>query len=241
LSANEKQYIAKFQLGKAYDTFDTTGTIRAESSMQPDFATVETALQTMVGETELTVPAFSAKKINGRRAYDLARKGELEDAGTVMMSIKRIELTKYSYPDGEFVVDCGKGTYVRSIINELGTKTGAYAAMSGLIRSKNGTFHMDTAKKLSEIADMVEAGELDQLLMPIQTVLYLSKLVVNGFAAGKLANGVAPQATAYLPTPPALDNGAQCLLMSENGVLLALGEFIGGAVPVRLSKVFVTP
>jgi tRNA pseudouridine55 synthase len=237
LTAGEKQYIASFRLGQSFDTFDITGTLDEESIIVLTRDEIERFFQGLVGETYLTVPAFSAKKIDGKRAYDLARKGELKDAGSALMTIKRIELLNYDYPDGTFVVDCGKGTYVRSIIHELGQHTAAMAAMSGLIRSKNGSFHMDNALKLDQIAELVQAGKIEQVLTPVQDVLDLPKLVLRKEAISKLLNGMPPESDAFLPAPT-LPMAAQCLILDESSTLLALGEFIGGHKPVKLSKVF---
>ncbi len=238
ITAEDKQYIANFKLGAAYDTFDTTGTVLRTSDARPDEAAVREVLAGFVGEPELTVPAFSAKKIDGVRAYDLARKGELEDAGTAPMKIYKIELVSYDYPDGVFVVDCGKGTYVRSIINETGNRLGAYAAMSGLIRSRSGRFHMKDAHKLDDIKCIAGEGRGAEIVRPVQDVLDLPIAVVKPETVDAVMHGVSPKTAGYRSLP---DTGADglCLLLSPDGRLVALGEIQKGAiVPVKLSKVF---
>ncbi len=238
LTAEDKQYIANFRLGAAYDTFDTTGSVLRTSDVRPDKASIQEVLAGFIGEPELIVPAFSAKKIDGVRAYDLARKGELEDAGTAPMKIYKIELMSYNYPDGVFVVDCGKGTYVRSIINEMGNRLGSHAAMSGLIRSRSGRFHMKDAHKLDDIKCIAGEGRGAELVLHVQDVLDLPKAVLKPGAVNAVMHGISPKAADYLSLP---DTGAggKCLLLSPDGRLTALGVLQkGSAVPVKLSKVF---
>ena len=240
LTAGDKQYIAHFKLGQSFDTFDTTGTVRETSDKIPSKDDIIKALQEMTGETELVVPAFSAKKIDGKRAYELARKGDLEDAGTALMRIDRIELLSYDYPEGVFVIDCGKGTYVRSVIHKLGLVTGAFAAMSGLIRSKNGPFLLADAVKLDDIRVAVDEGRAAGILRPVQDVLDIPKFTVSDGAAKRLMNGISPKVNEFTSLPSAVP-GSLCLLMNQKGELLALGEFKGGSTPVKLSKVFNAP
>ena len=100
MMAVEKEYVAQFRLGQATDSYDCTGEVTAENTdIKPSKEDVEKILSGFVGDVELTVPAFSAVKINGVRAYDLARQGEIEDAGQRVMTIKEINLMNYEYPD----------------------------------------------------------------------------------------------------------------------------------------------
>jgi len=237
LTAKNKQYIARFRLGVAFDTFDTTGAVLCTSDVRPDEAEIHSVLENLTGEPELTVPAFSAKKINGNRAYDLARKGKITNAGTASMKICKIELIAYDYPEGVFVIDCGKGTYVRSVIHELGKKLGSYAAMSGLIRSCNGAFHMKSANKLSDIKRLADEGREMELIIPIQDNLNLPKAVVKQAAVKAVINGISPAAADYVSLPDT-DSCEQCLLFTKEGHLLALGNTRNNpSVPIKLLKV----
>jgi len=238
LMAEDKQYIARFRLGAAFDTFDTTGTVLRTSSIRPDEFKIRYFLKNLTGEQKLTVPAFSAKKINGSRAYDLARKGKLTDAGIAPMKIYKIELISYDYPEGVFAIDCGKGTYVRSVIHELGEKLGSYAAMSGLIRSRNGVFHMKDANKLSEIKQIVEEGRERELVISVQNLLNLPKAVIKHSAEAAIMHGISPNATDYALLPDT-DNCGLCMLLTQDGNLIALGNIQKDLfIPVKLSKVF---
>ncbi|GAB7141039.1 tRNA pseudouridine(55) synthase TruB [Deferribacterales bacterium RsTz2092] len=242
LGADSKQYRAEFRLGADFDTYDTTGRVLATSDKQPERSEVEHILKSFVGEREFIVPSYSAKKINGERAYKLAREGTIKDAGKAIMRIDRLELTSYDEPNGEFVIECGKGTYVRSVIRELGILSGAYAAMSGLIRTRNGDFKVENSLKLAQIAELVAAGRVNEAVKPVQDVVLLPKYVVNSGAAVRIKNGVSPKLEEYLSMSDE-NVGGYCLLMNEAEQLLALGRLCGdgvhsGQVPVKLEKVF---
>jgi tRNA pseudouridine55 synthase len=239
LTAKNKQYITQFKLGAYYDTYDTTGTILRTSDVKPTESEVRKALATLVGDVELTVPAFSAKKIGGRRAYDLAREGKLEDAGKAVMHVDNIELMSYAYPDGVFVVDCGKGTYVRSIIETMGNALGSYAAMSGLLRSKNGVFNVKDARKLDEIDIIVKSGDISSVLLAVENVVDMPRAILYDTAVQKLSNGVSPRCNEYKLLPDPMPN-THCLIMSTSGQLLALGDFDEKGGAIKLLKVFVS-
>ena len=232
LSEGEKEYTASFILGKSYDSFDTTGRLLGESSLSPTYEDVEATLRAFIGVHELIVPAFSAKKIDGKRAYELARKGEISDAGRHSMQIYNIQLLDYTYPCGIFSVHCAKGTYVRSIIHHMGELLGSGAAMSGLVRTRSGSFKLADSIKLAEI----RPDEAEKLLTPVEKVLPLARAVVSKEAEKHLMNGMAPKSYEYI-TLPELKEGDPCLIMSADGRLIALAN-AHTALPLKLSKVF---
>ena len=237
LISTDKQYVARFRLGAIYDTYDITGSIVKVSDFQPRECAVRAALSSFEGEPMLTVPAFSAKKINGLRAYDLARKGEITDVGTAPMAIHKIELISYNYPEGVFAVDCGKGVYVRSIIHELGLKLGSYAAMSGLARSRCGPFYIKDALKLSDIKQIASEKRINEILTPIDSVVDLPRAVVKSTAVKSVSRGMSPKAADYQSLPEA-DACGRCLMLSAEGKLIAFGVIQKDApVPIKLSKV----
>jgi tRNA pseudouridine55 synthase len=236
LSAGTKGYIASFVFGGGYDSFDVTGSLISSSDEQPSKESVENALSSLVGSHELTVPAFSAKKIDGERAYKLARKGEIADAGTALMTMYSIELNSYAYPEGIFSVSCAKGTYVRSLIHHMGQIVGVPAAMSGLIRSASGGFAAKDTHKLAEIESFVKEGRLGDILIPVEDALDFPRAVVSPEAATRLMNGVSPRASGYISLPR-LAKGEECFIMSKEGELLAYGE-ADNTLPIKISKVF---
>lgn len=236
LAAEDKQYIAKFVVGKRFDSYDITGTLLSESHIKPSQEEIQAELEKLTGDVELVVPAYSAKKIDGERAYKLAREGKLENAGKSFMKIHSIELLSYSYPEGVMVINCGKGTYVRSIIEHMGLALGCGAAMSGLVRSVNGQFNLKDAYKLDEIEKFVKDGAIGRVLKCVEDVVPLKKAVIRANATENIMNGVSPYRNMYVLFPE-LNEGDLCLITDTNGKLLALGERTG-KMPLKLSKVF---
>ncbi|MCD8490553.1 MAG: tRNA pseudouridine(55) synthase TruB [Geovibrio sp.] len=166
----DKEYIAEFTLGMRTDSFDTEGTVLGEnSSIQPDITEVEAVFKSYTGEQELIVPAYSSKKINGEEHTSLPERGEIEDAGKRIMRIYSVELVEYAYPKGVIKVQCGKGTYIRSIIHQAGLKIGSFAVMSGLIRSANGMFRVAYSVTLGALEEMPQRA----LSLPLFTLFPL--------------------------------------------------------------------
>jgi tRNA pseudouridine55 synthase len=233
LAAGVKEYTADFLLGKSYNTFDITGTPMAQSGVKPTYSRIEEILNSFVGERPFIVPAFSAKKIDGKRAYALAREGKLEDAGAAVMRIYSVKLLKYQYPAGSFSVTCAKGTYVRSLINALGKESGAEAAMSGLVRTRSGEFTLESVHRFADLEKLKEEGRLRDAVIAVDSALPFKKGVVSDLERAKIVHGAVPKGYIDLPQ---LSRDEEYLIMDEGGNILALA--INSAPYARLKKVF---
>lgn len=139
LLSSDKEYIAEITLGITTDTYDAEGQVVAESSHIPPLDDLEKALLQFQGKVEQTPPMFSAKKQDGKKLYELARLGQVVDRPKVTLEMAT-HLIHYEYPKITLSVACSKGTYVRSIAHDLGEILGSGAHLSGLIRSRSGTF-----------------------------------------------------------------------------------------------------
>ncbi len=239
LSSVDKEYVAEMQLGISTDSYDTTGTILSENSdITPTREELEQVLATFQGDMELVVPAFSAKKIDGVRAYKLAREGKLEDAGTSVMHIESVQLLHYEYPHAIIKVACGKGTYIRSIIEETGKKLGTGAAMSGLIRSKNGVFTSQTAYKEEQLKTMKEEGTLESAVVSVDKLLNFPKAIVKQEVVKSVLNGKSPERSGYV-TLPIEEEGDNFFILDTNQNLLGMAERVEGSpTPLKLKMVF---
>jgi tRNA pseudouridine55 synthase len=141
-----KTYRAGIVLGQRSDTQDADGTIiPVEGAQPPDQATLGAALQTFVGEIDQVPPAFSAAKLGGRRAYDLARRGQTVTLEARSVRIYAINLLNYDYPRLDIEVHCGKGTYIRSLARDLGERLGCGALIESLRRTRVGPFTVEDA------------------------------------------------------------------------------------------------
>jgi len=148
----DKEYRATIRLGQTTDTFDIDGQITSHSDHVPTLAEIEEALLSFQGDCLQIPPMFSAKKINGQKLYDLARKGvNIERAPTQVRL--HTTLIRYEYPDLELHIACSKGTYIRSLANDLGTLLKSGGFLSALARTRSGSFTIDDCIAQKNILD----------------------------------------------------------------------------------------
>lgn len=140
---SNKEYIAKLKLGIATDSYDCDGEEVSRSDTVPTLEQIEEALSQFQGKIQQVPPMFSAKKINGKRLYELARKGKTVEREAVTVEVET-ELLSYEYPFLEIKIRCSKGTYIRSIAHDLGQMVGSGAHLVELQRTKSGTFALDS-------------------------------------------------------------------------------------------------
>ncbi len=149
----DKEYLLKARLGVISDTFDVEGKIEEKRVEKiPSKEEIEKVLKEFTGKILQTPPAFSAKKIKGKKAYELARKGIKVNLKPVEVEIFKIEILNYQFPFLELKVHCSSGTYVRSLVNDIGEKLKCGAIVEELKRTKIGNFSLKDAISLSEIS-----------------------------------------------------------------------------------------
>jgi tRNA pseudouridine55 synthase len=154
-----KTYTSTFLLGSRSDTDDADGTVTEVMVAQPpSLAEIESALSRFVGEIDQVPPAYSAAKVTGQRAYDLARRGEEVDLKARRVSIDRIEVRQFAWPRLEVEVHCGKGTYIRSLARDLGEVLGCGGLVEVLRRSQVGPFEAAHAVSWDADRDTVRAN-----------------------------------------------------------------------------------
>lgn len=141
---NDKEYLAEIHLGVATDSYDCDGTPTAQSDLIPSRAEVEAAIDRFQGVTEQRPPIYSAKKVAGRKMYELARKGIEVERKAVAVEMA-IELLGYDYPTLSVRVRCSKGTYIRSFGHDLGEQLGCGAHLRTLRRLRSGPFSIESA------------------------------------------------------------------------------------------------
>lgn len=140
--SQEKQYIGTITLGMATDTFDCDGVILKESSHIPTEEDVRQVLSNFQGEILQTPPMYSAKKVKGKKLYELARQGKTIEREPVRLQVATT-LVSYEYPKIVIDVTCSKGTYIRSLANDIGEQLGCGGHLSSLRRIRSGTFTID--------------------------------------------------------------------------------------------------
>lgn len=166
-AAQSKGYTAGFALGYATDTQDSTGTVTARADKRVDTATVCAAVKAMQGEQMQLPPMYSAIQVDGKRLYELARKGITVERKRRKITLHECELLSFDEQAqcGTLRVICSKGTYVRTICNDLGEVLGTYATMTSLVRTSSGRYSLEQAYSLEQIQQAADNGTLDELFL----------------------------------------------------------------------------
>ncbi|MDR2063747.1 MAG: tRNA pseudouridine(55) synthase TruB [Candidatus Nomurabacteria bacterium] len=144
----DKVYEAVLKLGFVSATDDPEGELREVSASQPNLATLESVVASFVGEITQTPPIFSAIKINGQRAYKLARRGEVPEMPRRKVTIYEMEILEYAYPVLKIRCRVSSGTYIRSLARDIGEKLGTGAYLTELRRTKVGEYRVEDAEKI---------------------------------------------------------------------------------------------
>lgn len=172
VSASDKRYQAIIRLGSTTDTFDADGRFtRTDTPVNVTEEEFETVLKTFEGEIEQTPPPYSAVKVQGRKAYDMARHGEEVDLAPRKIQVHHLEVLEWAPPEVVVDVHCSSGTYVRSLANDLGEKLGCGAYLVGLRRTKSGRFSLRDAVPLRKLQESFHAGNWYQYLIPAAEAL----------------------------------------------------------------------
>ena len=186
-----KCYRFRVTLGAATTTDDAEGTVIETREMRPTDAEIAAALGAFRGEIEQVPPQFSAVKVDGERAYDLAREGEVMDLAARPLWVERLEML--GRPDADHVdleMVCGKGGYVRSIARDLGRALGCLGHVAWLRREWSGPFNASEGVSLEEIDRLAKSPEIDALLLPLELGLAdLPELPCTPEGAVRLKNG----------------------------------------------------
>lgn len=172
VSASDKRYQATIRLGSATDTYDSEG--RVVSSASVDGISEDhfkKALESFIGEIEQVPPPFSAVKVKGRKAYEMAREGEEVDLRPRKIKVYSLDILEWDPPEVVIDVYCSSGTYVRSLANDLGQVLGTGAHLIGLRRTKSGRFTLRDAVPLRRLKEAFDAGDWYKYLIPAADAL----------------------------------------------------------------------
>ena len=171
VSASDKRYQAVVRLGVSTDTYDADGQVEHTAPVNVTEAQFEAALKNFVGEIEQVPPPYSAVKVKGRKAYEMAREGEEVDLTPRKITVYNLELLEWAPPEAVIDVYCSSGTYVRSLAHDLGETLGCGAHLVGLRRTKSGRFTLRDAVPLRKLKEHFDNGTWYQLLIPAAEAL----------------------------------------------------------------------
>lgn len=229
-----KAYAFCVRLGQATNTDDAEGEVIAESDARPDDDAIKGALGQFVGDIEQVPPKFSAVKIDGQRAYKLARDGEDVDIAARPLWVEELVMT--DRPDADHVtleMTCGKGGYVRSIARDLGNALGCHGHVDWLRRLWSGPFEAEDGITIDEIDALAQTPELDAHLRPLEEGLAdLPMLTCTPESAARLRNG-----NPGLVIASDVDYGEECWAALD-GLAVAVGRYKSGEL--HPSRVFNT-
>lgn len=188
--ADSKEYIAGLRLGVSTDTQDTTGNVLNTCEALPSKDELIAAANGFLGEISQIPPMYSAIKINGKKLYELARRGEIVERSPRKVTISKLELVGEDKSDYILDIHCSKGTYIRTLCSDIGDKLGCGGCMSSLRRVKAGVFSITQAHTMEQIQAAADSGGLDGIIIPVDTLFTdKPKLTVNEFEEKKLRNG----------------------------------------------------
>lgn len=190
---NTKSYRAGFKLGQVTDTQDITGEVITSSGMPVSCDALKAVIPDFVGDIMQLPPMYSAVQVNGQRLYDLARQGVEVERTPRQIHVDRLILTEYNENTREGVLEiyCGKGTYIRTIINDIGEKLGCGGIMTSLVRTSSGGFTLEDCFTMEEIQQAADENRLEELILPIERVFSsLPKLRLNEVQTRMYKNGV---------------------------------------------------
>jgi len=172
LTDKRKEYVATFLLGKKTDTLDISGTVIEEREPVVSEADLINSIKSFIGGYDQFPPMYSAKKVDGKRLYDLAREGKTIERKSSFVEIYDIEVLDMNLPEYTIRVSCGKGTYIRSLGEDIAAKCGELTVMTSLKRTKVSDFSADDALTLSKLTEIKNEGRLQEFVKPTEEAFY---------------------------------------------------------------------
>ena len=177
---HNKRYVASLRCGYSTDTQDTSGRVTVQTGISPTEAELTDVLPEFTGEISQIPPMYSAIKVSGKKLYELARKGETVERKPRTVNISELSLVGHDGDDFVLSVSCSKGTYIRTLCNDIGERLGCLACMSALRRTNAGPFDVRDAHTLSEIAE-----DPERYIIPVDSLF--SEHPAIGFSAAQTA------------------------------------------------------
>lgn len=233
VAASDKRYQAVLKFGETTNTYDSEGEITSRRPVDISYEELEEALKGFIGEVEQTPPVFSALKIKGKRAYELAREGKEVEMEPRMITVHSLELLDWDPPEAVIDIQCSSGTYVRSLASDLGEVLGSGATLVGLRRTKNGQFGLRDAVSLRRIEEAFQNGDWYKYLIPAAEALGdWHTIILEVPQIDEVTHGH------RIPAEAGLEPGMMARAVSEDGELVALMEYDSETTEWQPRKVF---
>ncbi len=219
LTAKDKCYMAQLTLGAFTDTQDASGEIIQSFEVNVTEEEIKNVIGGFIGEIMQIPPMYSAIKIDGKKLYELAREGKNIKREARCVTINSIEIKNIDLEKNivDMLVSCSKGTYIRTLCNDIGKALGCGGYMSALERTKSGKFSIETAFTLEEIEKMVSESKFDFMIPMDEAVSEFKKIVLAERNAKRLKNGIKISVEG-------LKEGEKYRVFDEQGLFLAIAE-----------------
>lgn len=238
ITAKEKAYRTVLLLGVTTDTQDISGEVIKTQDVTVNDDDVRRTVESFIGDIEQIPPMYSAIKVNGKKLYELARAGIEVKREPRPVTIHNIIISKIELPRVYMEVHCSKGTYIRTLCNDIGESLGVGGTMESLLRIKSGNFDLSTALKLGEIESLVKAGEIDSKILSVESVFedYPSFTVKEEFQKFLLNGNRLFTNMTNITTKPG--DKAQYKCFDFNGKFIGIYEYIKANDDFKPVKLF---
>ncbi|MDO4491355.1 MAG: tRNA pseudouridine(55) synthase TruB [Lachnospiraceae bacterium] len=170
LTDETKEYKAVLLLGRVTDTQDTSGAVLEEHPVEVSEEELRRVVDSFRGEQMQIPPMYSALKVNGKKLYELAREGKTVERKPRPVTFYELEIGEIRFPEVELRVVCSKGTYIRTLCNDIGEKLGCGGCMAHLTRSRVGVFTLEETKTLAELQELADQGRLSEAVLPVDRI-----------------------------------------------------------------------
>ncbi|MFW5786883.1 MAG: tRNA pseudouridine(55) synthase TruB [Halanaerobiales bacterium] len=225
LPEEEKEYIAEIHLGKSTNTLDAEGEIINEDEKWKNIKKSEFVhlLEQFKGEINQIPPMYSALKKNGKRLYELARKGKDIDREARKVKINQLQIINFDLPRIRLRVNCSRGTYIRSLARDIGNKLGTGAHLSFLVRTISGPFSINYSHSFNEIKNL-DKEKNNSFIISADEVLNYPEVVVKNKFQKKAVNGAYLHLDELEIFPEQLLDNRRVLVYTENGRFISISE-----------------
>ena len=241
ITEKTKEYKATMKLGITTDTQDSSGKIIEEKEVLVNDELILEVIKSFVGEYNQIPPMYSALKVNGKKLYEIAREGkEIERKARKINIINIYDISINNNREISFVVLCSKGTYIRTLCNDIGEKLGCGAHMTSLIRTASGNFKLENSYKLDMIKELANNGEIENIIISIDSMfLSYGEITIKKEYNKPLYNGNKLKKE-YVKQSDTLIDGNKYRLYDEEKNFIGLYEYIlEKDEPIKPIKVFI--
>lgn len=223
IASSIKEYKAIVSLGKTTTTQDGSGEVIKEKKVNCSEDNIKKVVNCFKGEIMQTPPMYSAIKIGGKKLYELAREGKEIERKQRKITIYNIEITRFiDNQNFEIKVLCSKGTYIRTLCNDIGQALGCGAYMSYLLRTRTGNFYIDNAIKLDDIDKFLQNNKLNDILLPMDIVLSEYKKIIVLNKANKFLYNGNKISFSYLKNKENLQQNEKVIVYDEDNNLIGI-------------------